>query len=152
MYSAGGVYLSIGEDLGQLPPSSGPRDDEAIVTVLGGRPATLRVLRTPGLRMTLAFDPRDWPMHPYPLLSDGRSSVGFPACGRGVARFHGDVLFTGRGCARLAVDTGATSHTMVIPIAGSLHGCAQGRAPRPLGRGLDPVSRGRLRGAEPDQL
>ena len=38
VYAAGAIYLSIGEDLGQLSRQRGPRDFEAIVTVLGGRP------------------------------------------------------------------------------------------------------------------
>ncbi len=133
VYAAGPIYLSVGEDLGQLPARRRLHGSEAIATVLGGRAATLRVLPSPGVRMTLAFAPRGGPDHPHPFVYYGRAAVRFSPCGRETERFYGGVLFAGRGCARLAADVGTTEQTMVIPIAGSLRGCAHGRAPAPLG-------------------
>ncbi|MEO8969771.1 MAG: hypothetical protein ABI355_19165 [Solirubrobacteraceae bacterium] len=138
VYAAGPIYLSVGEDLGQLPPRRRPRGSEAIATVLGGRAATLRVLPSPGVRMTLVFAPQGGPGHPSPVLADGRATVRFSLCGTGTERFYGGVLFAGQGCARLAAEAGTTAQTMVIPIAGSLRGCAHGRAPAPLGPSWTP--------------
>ncbi|MDQ6729012.1 MAG: hypothetical protein M3022_01565 [Actinomycetota bacterium] len=75
VYAAGPIYLSVGEDLGQLPPRRRPGGNEAIATVLGGGAATLRVLPSPGVRMTLVFAPQGGPGHPSPVLADGRDFI-----------------------------------------------------------------------------
>ncbi len=125
VYHAGSAYLSVGVDLAQV--AGGPvyraQGSEAIVSVTGGRAVSLRVLPSSGVRFALEFGGHGRG-HPGANFADGRRVARFPACGRGIQRFYGGVLFSGRGCARLGVARAGTSlATMLIPIGDSLRGC-----------------------------
>jgi hypothetical protein len=122
VYSAGPVTLSVGEDLAQAP--RGPSGTDAIIVVRGGRPVSVRVLPSPGARLSLEFARGGSPGQPGAVFSNGHGWVRFPACGHQLQRVMGGLSYGGRGCARVAVKpAGRPTTTMLIPIGNSLRGC-----------------------------
>jgi len=140
VYRAGPLILTAGDDLAQHPeewPGRRTSGSDAIVLLTGSRTAVLSVDPTSQSRFSLRFTPIG-PGHPYPVLSDGRPAVRFPACSGRRHRFGlGAVFFRGRGCARLHVEQSSRpAIPMLIPIGNTLRGCpATGPMPA-----LDPAS------------
>jgi hypothetical protein len=124
VYRAGGLTLVTGQDLAQ-DPGGGPGEpagSEVIALVTGGRPVTVRNQRGSRVRVGLQFD-TSTPGHPDVAPSAGRPALRFPACGSPRHAFFGGVALTGRGCARLSVDSGQHTRTMLIPVGNTLSGC-----------------------------
>ena len=142
VYRAGPLSLTVGTDLAQHPqerPDDGTAGSEAIVALGSAHDAILSVDPVSRARFSLQFTP-DRHGHPYPVLSDGRPAVLFPACAGRVHRFAGGVLFKGTGCVRLHVEQpGRPAIPMLIPIGDTLRGCPEAANPiRPLGAGAAP--------------
>jgi hypothetical protein len=135
VYRAGPLTVAVGVDLAQTSPASTSRvsGSEAVAIVTGSRPVVLRVDSAPGAHLSLQFAALAGPGHDPPILSDGRTAIRFPPCPSGPRRFAGGILFSGSGCARLSVESpGSAPAPLLIPIAGSVHGCPD----RPAAAGL----------------
>jgi hypothetical protein len=141
VYRAGPLILAVGDDLAQHPqewPGRLTSGSEAIVTLNGGHSVVLSVDPASRDRFSLRFTP-DGRGHPYPVLSDGRAAVVFPACPGHVHRFGGAILFRGIGCVRLHVEQpGLPAIAMLIPIGDTLRDCPAPNPIRPLGVGAVP--------------
>jgi hypothetical protein len=135
VYRAGPLTLAVGVDLAQASPATASRvsGSEAVAIVTGSRQVVLRVDSAAGAHLSLQFAALTGPGHDPPILSDGRTAIRFPPCPSGPRRFFGGILFSGSGCARLRVERpGSAPATLLIPIAGSVHGCPD----RPAAAGL----------------
>jgi hypothetical protein len=139
VYRAGPLILAVGEDLAQHPqqrPGRWTSGSEAIAVLNSAHNVVLSVDPAWRARFSLQFTP-DGRGHPYPVLTDGRPAVQFPACPGRVHRFGGGVLFKGAGCVRLHVkQSGRPAIPMLIPIGDTLRDCAN--PIRPLGAGVVP--------------
>jgi len=141
VYRAGPLTLAAGDDLAQHPaewPGRRTSGSQAIAVLAGGRPMVLSVDRSSRTQFSLRYTPTG-PGHASPELSDGTATVRFPACGRRLHRYYGEILFRGTGCARLHVTALARAPIpMPIPIGNTLRGCPTPRPLSPLARSALP--------------
>jgi hypothetical protein len=118
VYRAGPLTLAVGEDLSQQVAAAG--GSEAIAIVTGARPVMVSVESGAAATVSLQFGT---PLTPE-AGSGGDARVRFPACGGGLRRFGGGILYARRGCARLRIQpAGMAATEMLIPIGPSLRGC-----------------------------